>query len=68
MGEAAERVGLPSYGAQADAAMNAGRDGRGVDMLVGVVRISKARLGMTWADRGVRFPRQNCEEGRAACV
>jgi hypothetical protein len=50
MGEAAERVGLPSYGAQADAAVSAGAPAaETVDVLVGVVRIVGARLGMTWS-------------------
>jgi hypothetical protein len=62
MGEAAERVGLPSYGAQADAAVSAGATtAEIVDVLVGVVRIVGRAIGHDLgADGGRTVSRQKC--------
>jgi hypothetical protein len=60
--KAAERVGLPSYEAQADAAVSAGATAAEiVNVLVGVVRIVGRAIGHDLgADGGRTVSRQNC--------
>jgi hypothetical protein len=59
--KAAERVGLPSYEAQADAAVSAGRDSAEiVHVLGGVVRIVGRAIGHDLGADGAYGSRQNC--------